>query len=59
MHAIFPIDITQLDVYRTEKVDRSHYQKAVMYFVKRIYLIISMSLKKVVGGNRKGKRRYY
>jgi len=27
IHAFFPVDITQLDVYRTEKVDRSHYQK--------------------------------
>ena len=32
MHAIFPIDITQLDVYRTEKVDRSHYQKGSYVF---------------------------
>jgi tetratricopeptide (TPR) repeat protein len=27
IHSFFPVDITQLDVYRTEKVDRSHYQK--------------------------------
>ena len=27
IHAFFPVDITQLDVYRTEKVARSHYQE--------------------------------
>jgi NADH dehydrogenase len=32
IHAFFPIDITQLDVYRTEKVDRSHYQKGAYVF---------------------------
>ncbi|MEK9727959.1 MAG: cyclic nucleotide-binding domain-containing protein, partial [Candidatus Margulisiibacteriota bacterium] len=32
IHAFFPIDITQLDVYRTEKVDRSHYQKGSFIF---------------------------
>ncbi|MBT5856139.1 FAD-dependent oxidoreductase [bacterium] len=32
MHLIFPIDITQLNVYRTEKVDRSHYQKGAYIF---------------------------
>tara|TARA_B100001121_G_scaffold303040_1_gene316445 strand:- start:24072 stop:26534 length:2463 start_codon:yes stop_codon:yes gene_type:complete len=32
IHAFFPVDITQLDVYRTEKVDRSHYQKGSFVF---------------------------
>ena len=32
IHAFFPVDITQLDVYRTEKVDRSHYQKGSFIF---------------------------
>jgi NADH:ubiquinone reductase (H+-translocating) len=32
IHTILPIDITQLDVYRTEKVDRSHYQKGSYVF---------------------------
>ena len=32
IHAFFPVDITQLDVYRTEKVDRSHYQKGSYVF---------------------------
>ena len=32
IHAFFPVDITQLDVYRTEKVDRSHYQNGSYVF---------------------------
>ena len=32
IHAFFPVDITQLDVYRTEKVDRSHYQQGSYVF---------------------------
>ncbi len=32
IHAFFPIDITQMDVYRTEKVDRSHYQQGSYVF---------------------------
>ncbi len=32
IHAFFPVDITQLDVYRTEKVQRSHYQQYSFVF---------------------------
>ena len=32
IHAFFPIDTTQLDVYRTEKVLRSHYQQHSFVF---------------------------
>jgi NADH dehydrogenase len=32
IHAFFPVDITQLDVYRTEKVTRSHYQEGSYVF---------------------------
>ena len=32
IHALFPIDITQLDVYRTEKIKKSHYQAGSYVF---------------------------